>query len=449
MNATPATDYNHPDALEQVALDTLEIAHQDGCREVAAALSAGEGFSVTVRGGDCETLEYERDKSLAVTVYLEGRKGSATTTDFSPEALRQTVTAARQIAENAEADPCAGLADPADLADTCPDLDLDHPWHIEADAAIALALECEAAALGADPRIKQSDGASVNRYQGTRAYANSRGFHGAYRGTRHGISAIMIAADAAGAMQRGYWYASGRNAADFASAEDIGRIAAARTCAKIGAAKIATTELPVIFEPRLAAGLIGHLVSAISGAAQYRKASFLLDGLGTDVLPAGLSLTEQPHLPGAIGSAPFDADGVATKAKSVVRNGRLETYLLGVYAARRLERTPTGNGGGVHNLVLTPGTRTLEEIIAATPSALLVTDLMGFGVNGVTGDYSRGASGFLIRDGAIAQPVEEITIAGNLRDMLLNIQEVGADVDNSLNVRTGSIVLAPLAIAGD
>lgn len=448
MNAPVITDFNQPDTLDRVALDALEIAAAGGSADVEVAVTAGEGFDLTVRDGTCETIEYQRDKSLGVTLYLEGRKGSATTSDFSATALKKTIDAARLIAEYGEVDEFAGLADARYLAREVVDLELDHPWDIDAAQAIELAITCERAALAADKRIKQSDGASVSRYQGTRAYANSHGFHGAYRGTRHGLSAVMIAAEDDGAMQTGYWYASGRDASHFDSAEIIGVTAAQRAAAKLGARKIATTELPVIFEPRLAAGLIGHLVSAISGSSQYRRASFLLDALGETVMPRNLSLEERPHLRGAIGSAPFDGDGVATADKTVVQDGRLQSYLLSAYAARRLGREPTGNAGGPHNLVLTPGKRNREDLIASLERGLLVTDLMGFGVNGVTGDYSRGASGFLIEGGEISHAVEEITIAGNLRSILTGINEVGSDVDESLRVRTGSILIDRMAVAG-
>ncbi len=448
MSSSAETDFTDPTLLTRCAEASLQIARDIApSAEVEVALASGSGLSVTVRGGACELLESEHDKSLAVTIYLDGRKGSATTSDFSADALRATVGAAHAIAEQGEADRFAGLAAATDLAADVPDLDLDHPWDIEGEAAIALALACENAALSADARIKQSDGVSVNRYRGARAYANSHGFSGAYRATRHSLSAVMIGAEDAG-MQRGYWYTSARSPTQLTAPEEVGRLATARTIAKLGARRIPTTEMPVIFEPRVAGGLVGHLISAISGSAQYRRASFLLDALGEQVLPEHLELHEAPHLPGAIGSAPFDADGIATREKAIVAAGRLETYLLSAYAARRLNRAPTGNAGGTHNLILTPGTRTLEEIIAATDRALLVTDLMGFGVNGVTGDYSRGAAGFLISRGERAHAVEEITIAGNLRDMLMNITEVGIDVDESLAVRTGSLCIGRMAIAG-
>ncbi|MGE0485160.1 MAG: metalloprotease PmbA [Gammaproteobacteria bacterium] len=447
MNKPAAVDYNVPGILDTLACDVLAIATANGVDAAEIAVSAGEGLGITVRDGACEMVEYERDKSLAVTVFLGGRKGSATTTDFSRAALEDTVAAARRIAEHGESDPYAGLAEARHLATTVPDLDLDHPWDLDAEQAIALALDCERAALGHDPRIRQSDGASVNRYRGSRAYANSHGFHGAYRGTRHAISAVMIGADDAG-MQRGYWYTSARDPVRLDDAAVVGRRAAERTVAKLGARRIATTTLPVIFEQRAAAGLIGHLVSAISGGAQYRRASFLLDALGEPVLAPTLSLEEHPHLPGALGSAPFDADGVATREQAIVQDGVLQTYLLGAYAARRLGREPTGNAGGTHNLVLVSATRPLEAIVGELERGLLVTDLMGFGVNGVTGDYSRGASGFYIENGEVAFPVEEITIAGNLREMLRGITAVADDALEDMSVRTGSLLVEKMSVAG-
>lgn len=447
MNALTTPDYTQPDVLERLAADTVARARALGAEAVEVTINAGEGLAITVRGGACETVEHERDKSLAVTIYMHGRKGTATTSDFSAPALAASVAAARRIADVAEADAYAGLAAPEFLARDIPALDLDHPWDIDAETAIELALTCERAALAVDARLKQSDGCSVNRYRGTRAYANSHGFHAAYRGTRHGISAVMIAADDGG-MQRGYWYTSSRNPIGLESATAVGSQAAARTIAKLGARKIATTTLPVIFEARLAAGLLGHLVSAISGGAQYRRASFLLDALDTQVLPDFITLDEEPHQPGALGSSPFDDDGVATQAKTVVAAGRLATYLLGAYSARRLGRTPTGNAGGVHNLQVSHGPRDLDAIVADCPRGLLVTDLMGFGINGVTGDYSRGASGFLLDGGAIAHAVEEITIAGNLKSLLLDIREVGCDVDRRGAIHSGSIMVGSMAVAG-
>ena len=447
MNQPLAIDYNRPTVLEEIAVDTVNHARRAGALACEVGISAGEGLSITVRDGACETVEHERDKSLSITIYLDGRKGSATTSDFSPAALAETVGAALRIAQVAEADSYAGLAEPQFLATEVADLDLDHPWNLDAETAIELALTCERAARGSDRRLKQSDGCSVNRYRGSRAYANSHGFHAAYRGTRHGLSAVMIAQDGGG-MQRGYWFTSGRNHNELEDAESVGITAASRTLAKLGARKIATTRLPVIFEARIAGGLLGHVIGAISGAAQYRRASFLLDALDEQILPKFVTVTEDPHRPGALGSAPFDDDGVATKPKTIIDSGRLVTYLLSAYAARRLGRTPTGNAGGVHNLVVTHGERELEAIIAGYERALLVTDLMGFGVNGVTGDYSRGASGFLIENGAVVHAVEEITIAGNLKTMLKDIREIGADVDRRGTVHIGSVVIGEMAVAG-
>ncbi len=440
-------DYNRPAILDELAVQTVEQARRAGALAVEVSVSAGEGLSVTVRGGACETVEHERDKSLAVTIYLDGRKGSATTSDFSAAALSETVNAALRIAEVAEADQYAGLAAPEFLAKDLPDLCLDHPWELDAEAAIELAMTCERAALGFDTRLKQSDGCSVNRYRGSRAYANSHGFHAAYRGTRHGLSAVMIAEDGGG-MQRGYWYTSSRNPAELEDAEAVGRTAARRTIAKLGAHKIATTRLPVIFESHIAGGLLGHVMGAIGGTAQYRRASFLLDALGETILPEFVTVREEPHRPGALGSASFDDDGVATSAKTIIDQGRLTTYLLGAYSARRLGRTPTGNAGGVHNLLVSHGPRDLDALVADFDRALLVTDLMGFGVNGLTGDYSRGASGFLIERGAIAHAVEEITIADNLKTMLKDIREIGADLETRGTVHIGSVVIGEMAVAG-
>lgn len=447
MNDLSTADPASPDLLEAIAVDVVARARRRGADAAEVSLSAGEGLSIKVRGGACETVEHERDKSLGVTVYLGGRKGSATTSDFSAAALGDTVEAAYRIAEYAEPDSYAGLVEPEFLATSVPDLDLDHPWMLDAEAAIELALVCERVALAADPRIKQSDGTSVSRYRGTRAYANSHGFHAAYRGTRHGLSCVMIASDDKG-MQRGYWYTSARDPAALEDAEHIGRVAAARTLAKLGARKIPTTTLPVLFESRVAGSLFGHLVGAISGAAQYRRASFLQDALDSVVLATHINLDEQPHLPRALGSAPFDSDGVATRAKPIVASGRLCTYLLGAYSARRLGRQTTGNAGGVHNLVANHHGRSYEQIVAGLDRALIVTDMMGMGVNGVTGDYSRGASGFLVEHGEIVGPVEEITVAGNLKTMLTDIVEIGADVDTCGTVHTGSILIGSMAIAG-
>lgn len=447
MTAIQSHEFASPDILDQLAEDTVASAVKLGVDGVEVAVSAGEGLSITVRGGACETIEHQRDKSLAVTVFDGGRKGTATTSDFSTQALVDSVAAAKRIADYAEPDTYAGLAEPEYLATEVPDLALDYPWALDAEPGIELALECEDAALGFDAAIKQSDGCSVNRYRGARAYANSHGFHAAYRGTQHSLSAVMIAEDAGG-MQRDYWYSAARNAAELDSPQSVGTTAARRTVARLGARKIDTTEMPVVFEAKVASSLIGHAIGAISGPAQYRRASFLLDALGDSVMTESLTLREEPHLPSAIGSAPFDSDGVATFSKPIVEQGRLTTYLLGAYSARRLGLKPTGNAGGVHNLLINHGERDLDGLIAGLDRALVVTELMGFGVNAVTGDYSRGASGFLVEGGEIVHAVEEITIAGNLKTILKGIVEVGNDIDTRGTIRTGSILIDHMAIAG-
>ena len=447
MNEAIEVDGLAPDYCASIATQVLATANDNGADASEVAVAGGDGLSVTVRGGACEMIEHQRDKSLAVTVYKGGSKGTATTSDFSLATLRGTVLAASRIADYAESDECAGLAEAGFLATDILDLDLDHPWTISPENAIDVALDCERVAVAGDKRIKQSDGCSVNRYRGIRAYANSHGFCAAYRATQNSISSVMIAEDGDG-MQRGYWYTATRNADELEDAEAVGRMACERTVAKLGARKIVTTELPVLFEARVAASLIGHLISAISGGAQYRRASFLLDALGEQVLPDFVTLDEQPHLPRGMGSAPFDDDGVATTAKECVKKGRLETYLLSAYAARRLGREPSGNAGGVHNLAVSHGGRDFDQLVASLERGLIVTDLIGFGVNGVTGDYSRGASGFLVERGEIVQPVEEITIAGNLKEILLGIREVGSDTDYRGTIHTGSILVDSMAVAG-
>ncbi|MCC7121337.1 MAG: metalloprotease PmbA [Gammaproteobacteria bacterium] len=430
-----------------VALLAATIARRAGCA-AAVSVNAGNGLSVGVRNGEVETLEYHRDKSLAVTVYRSGRKGSATTSDFAPASVTETVDAAQRIAQDAEADACAGLIDPQYLAREIPDLDLDHPWDIEPEAAIALALECEAAARSAEKEVRQVDEAAVHRYRGLHAYADTQGFAGAWRATRHSLSCTAVGSRD-GAMQRGYWYTIARRAADLDAAAEVGRTAAARTVARLGARKLKTGKWPVVFENRLATGLVGHLVAAVSGANLYREASFLRDALGTRVLPDFVTIDERPHLPRGLGSAPFDGEGMATRDRLLVERGVLAGYVLDGYAARRLGLVPTGHAGGVHNLVVSDQGEDLDALLKRMQRGLFVTELMGFGVNLVTGDYSRGASGFWIEDGAIVHPVEEITIAGNLREMFANLVATGCDLECRGTIRCGSILLPEMTIAGD
>ena len=413
----------------------------------AVAISAGNGLSVAVRNGKVEVLEQHRDKSLGITVYLGQRKGSATTTDFSQAAVSDTVAAAVNIAAAAEADPYAGLIDPALLAHDYPDLDLDHPWDLDAPAAIQLALQAEAAARAGGPGIQQVDESAVSRYRGLRAYADTQGFRGAYRATRHGLSCTVVGAHE-GAMQRGYWFSSARRAADLESPNSVGRIAAERTLAKLGARRLGTRKAPVLFENRIATGLIGHLLSAISGATLYREASFLREAAGTQIFPDFVQIDEDPHLPRGLGSAPFDSEGARTVARPLVAGGVLNGYLLDSYAARRLGMAPTGHAGGAHNLRVSDQGSDLAGLLRQMDTGLLVTDLMGFGVNLLTGDYSRGASGFWVERGELAYPVEEITIAGNLREMFRTLVASGSDLERRGSVQCGALLLAELTIAG-
>ena len=430
-----------------VAVQATEVAKRAGCA-AAVGVSAGTGLSISVRNGEVETLEYHRDKSLAVTVFRDGRKGSATTTDFAPAAVAETVAAAVRIAADAESDPCAGLIDPACLARDIPDLDLDHPWDLEPEAAIALALECEAAARGGGREVSQVDEAAVSRYRGLHAYADTQGFGGVYRASRHGMSCTVVGSRD-GAMQRGYWYTTARRADDLEAAEDVGRKAAARTLARLGARKAKTCRAPVVFENRLATGLIGNLVAAVSGPNLYREASFLRDSLGQQLLPDFITVDERPHLPRGLGSAPFDGEGMVTRDRVLVERGVLAGYVLDGYAARRLNLAPTGHAGGVHNLIVSDQGFDLDGLLARMGRGLLVTELMGFGVNLLTGDYSRGASGFWVEGGAISHPVEEITIAGNLREMFANVVAAGSDLERRGGIQCGSLLLAEMTIAGD
>ena len=435
-----------PDSVLEVAEFVLGAAKRNGATAAETSMSIGDGLTVTVRNRDIETVERHRDKTLRVTVYKDLQKGSASTTDFRPKALEETVEAATRIAQYAQADPYAGLAEPRYMASEICDLDLDHPWELSVEEGEELALICEAAALD-DERIKQSDGASVSRYRGIAAYANSHGFAGAFPATRHGLNCVVVG-EHGGAMQRGYWYTVARSGAALEQAASVGRRAAQRTVAKLGARKLGTSTVPVLFEAPVASGLIGHFISAIAGSNLYRKASFLVDAIDTVVFSPTITIGEQPHLPRGLGSSAFDQDGVATRARTLVENGVLKGYVLDAYAARRLDLSPTGNAGGVRNLNVSHAAKGFDDLVAEMDRGLVVTDLMGFGVNLLTGDYSRGASGFWVEHGVIQYPVEEITIAGNLRDLFKRIVAVGDDVDFRGNIRTGSILIESMMIAG-
>ena len=433
--------------LEQQVSDILAEAKAQGASAAEAGVSTDTGLSVTVRLGEVETVEHHRDKGVAVTVYFGKRKGTASSSDFSPQAIRETVAAACTIARYTAEDEYSGLADADLMATDIPELDLCHPWALSADQAVALAMDSEAAGRG-DARITNSEGATVTTYQGGRVYGNSHGFIGGYAATRHGISCVLIAQQGDNDMQRDYWYTVARDAASLESPAEVGAHAARRALQRLGARRLSTRQVPVIFAAEVAGGLIGHFIGAIRGGSLYRNASFLVDHLGKQVFPDFVHIHEQPRLKNALGSAPFDDEGVATRARDFIANGRLTSYVLDSYSARKLGMQTTGNAGGVHNLTVDPGPLDLDGLIKEMGTGLLVTELMGMGVNIVTGDYSRGASGFWVENGEIQYPVHEITIAGNLRDIFMRIQGIGGDVDTRGNIRTGSILIERMTVAG-
>jgi PmbA protein len=443
--------YSRP-FFEQLVDAALAHAKKLGASDAAAEASEGCGLSVSVRKGELENVERNKDKSLGITVYLGQKRGNASTSDFSMAAIQSTVQAAYDIARFTASDPAAGLPDPADIATRHPDLDLFHPWAITAEQAAALALECEAAALQTSPLISNSEGAGVSAQQSHFFSAHTRGFRGAYASSRHSLSVAPIAGQG-DHMQRDAWYSSMRDARELASAQAVGRYAAERTLARLNSRKITTRQCPVLFESPLAAGLLGAYVQATSGGALYRKSSFLQDSLGQKVLAAHVDIAEDPHVRKGKGSAPFDEEGVTTRARQLVQAGVVQGYFLSTYSARKLGMRTTGNAGGSHNLTLssrlTQAGDDLPEMLRKLGTGLFVTELMGQGVNHVTGDYSRGASGFWVENGQIAYPVEEITIASNMKDMLLGIEAVGADAYNYGAKTVGSVLINRMKIAGN
>jgi PmbA protein len=448
MHPRPAASGHSAGDLRNVLETALELARAGGATAAEGDIGTGHGLSVSVRNGAPENIEHQRDKSLSLTAYVGQRKGSASTTDFAPAALRATAQSACDIARHASPDPCAGLIEARYLARDIPDLDLLHPWAITPDAAVELAIACEREALGADRRITNSDGAMVSTYAGSHWYANTLGFAGGWDWSTHSIDCAVIA-EAGGGMQRDGWFTRHRDPAALEHAEAVGREAARRALARLGATRLSTRRAPVIFEAPVADALFSAFLGAISGGALYRKASFLLDRAGTEVFAPGIRIHEEPHLRCALGSAPFDSDGMATRPRDLVRAGVLQGYVLSAYSARKLGLEPTGNGGGVHNLIVEPGASSPDQLLRTMGTGLLVTDMIGFGVNQVTGDFSRGASGFWVENGDLRFPVEEITVAGNLKDMYRNIIAVGNDVDRRGNIQTGSVLIDGLTIAGD
>ena len=436
-----------PEHLRELARDVLQYAA--GSKATACEVDVSEGFgqSVTVRKQEVDTIEYNRDKGVGVTIYVGQRRGHASTSDFSSTALRATVDAALSIARFTAEDDCAGLPEEKLLAKKTPDLDLFHPWALTVEEAIDIARSCEQSAFDVSSLIKNSEGASVSVQQAHFVSANSLGFMAGYPSTRHYVACAVIAGKG-NDMQRDDWYSTHRDATLLAAPEAIGDYAARRALSRLKARKIKTRQVPVLFEATLAPTLIGSFVAAVSGGSLYRKSSFLLDSLGKQVFPSFMQIDERPHIKGGLGSSPFDDDGVATKDRSVVKDGILQGYFLSTYTARKLGMATTGNAGGSHNMIVKPGKHDFKGLLKKMGTGLLVTELLGQGVNYVTGDYSRGAAGYWVENGEIAYPVHEITIAGNLKDMLLGIVEVGSDVLVRGSKQVGSILIDRMTVAG-
>jgi PmbA protein len=434
-------------SLEAMARDAVASARRLGVAQAEAGASYEEGLSVTVRLGELESVERQRDRGFAVTVYADGRKGSASTVDFAPAALQETVRKAASIARFTAQDECAGLADADLMAREPTDLDLFHPWEVTVEAAESLARRAEDAARGFDARIHNSEGATLSTGAGVRVYANSHGFCDGYPTSSHSLSCSVVAGTEQ-SLERDYWYTVGRVPDALEEPEWVGQEAARRTLRRLGARQLSTRTVPVVFPAELARGLFGHLISAIRGSSQYRRASFLLDARGEQIFPQFVHVDEDPLIPRAMGSAPFDNEGVRTMPRRVVADGVLRGYVLSSYSARRLGATTTANAGGVHNLVVPPTAGPLESLLGAFPRLFMVGELLGQGVNTVTGDYSRGAAGFWVEGGEIAYPVNEVTIAGNLREIFRNVVAIGSDIDLRGNVRCGSVLIEGLTVAG-
>ncbi len=430
--------------LVELALDE---AGKRGVDQAEVAASQDIGLSATARLGEVENLEYTNDRGIGITVYKASRKGNASTSDISPAAIREAVDKACTFAELTAADEYAGLADESLMCTEIRDLDLDHPWALDADDAIELAIECESAGRDVDARISNSEGATVATNRGVRAYGNSHGFIGSYARTSHSMTCVLLA-EADGVMERDYHYTSARAVEDLEAAGRVGRLAGEKTVNRLNARKIPTTRAPVLYIPELARGFIGHAMGAIAGGAQYRRASFLLDAAGEKLFPDFVTIQERPHLPRGMASAPYDSEGVATYDRDIVTDGVLQGYILSSYSARRLGLTTTANAGGAQNLIVPGGGKTREDLIKEMGTGLLVEELIGHGVNGVTGDYSRGAVGHWVENGQIVHPVHEVTIAGNLRELYPRIAAIGDDQDVRSGIRCGSILVEEMTIAG-
>ena len=435
------------ESLKAVAAQAVALARRHGSDQAEVGVSYEEGLSVTVRMGELESVERQRDRGLAITVYRDQRKGSASTTDFSTTSIEETVRKAVSIGSFTTADEYAGLADAELMAKEPRDLDLYFPWEVDVDQATELALRSEGAARSLDARIANSEGASVSSGVGQRVYANSHGFVGSYPTSTHSMSCSVLAKSGE-SLERDYWYTVSRHPGDLETPEQVGEEAARRAVQRLDARTLSTRKVPVLYPAELAKGLFGHLIAAVRGTAQYRRASFLLDAAGEQILPEFIDIQEDPWIPRALASAPFDAEGVQTRQRSLVERGVLQGYVLSSYSARRLGLTTTGNAGGVHNLLVKPTAGTLQDLIKDCDEAFVVGELLGQGVNTVTGDYSRGAAGFWVQRGEIAHPVHEVTIAGNLKDLFREIQAVGSDIDARGTVRCGAVRVDGLTLAG-
>lgn len=447
MSASESVGPQALPALQQQVEQIVAEAKRQGATACEVAVSLEQGLSTSVRQREVETVEFNRDQGFGITLYVGHRKGSASTSASGPDAIRETVAAALAIAKHTSEDESSGLADAALMAKEQPDFDLFHPWNISPEEAIERALICEAAAFDADSRIKNADGTTLNVHQGCRVYGNSHGFIGGYASTRHSLSCVMIA-EKDGQMQRDYWYDVNRQGDLLMDARLIGKKAAERAASRLGARPVPTCEVPVLFSAELAGGLFGSFLGAISGGNLYRKSSFLEGAIGQRLFPEWMTIDERPHLMRAMGSSAFDGDGLATYAKPFVENGDLVSYILSTYSGRKLGLPSTANAGGVHNLFVSHGTEDQAALIRRMGRGLLVTELMGSGLNMVTGDYSRGAAGFWVENGEIQFPVQEVTIAGNMKDMFKQIVAVGSDLEMRSNIRTGSVLIEKMMVAG-
>jgi len=437
-------------ALLALSQQVLDEAKKQGASSAAAGISTGDGLSVDVRMAEVDKLEYHRDQGLGVTVYFGQRQGTSSTGDLSAQAIQDAVRAACNIAKYTSEDDCRGLADAELMATHLPDLDLYHPWDISAEQAIQQAIICEQSARDFDAKITNSDGASLSTYSGLSVYANSHGFAAVRASSSHSLSCSVIANEADGAgMQRDHWYTNSRLATSLDSPERVGQKAAEETLSRLGARKLSSRQAPVMYIPQLAASLLGHFTSGISGGALYRKASFLVDSIDTQVFPEFVHLYEQPFIPQGLNSAAYDSEGVATRERDIVKDGIVQSYILGSYSARKLGLQSTGNSGGLHNLTVGSTGQSFKDMLSMMDTGLLVTGLIGSGINMMTGDYSRGATGFWVEGGVIQYPVEEITIAGNLKQMLGGIVAIGNDWDPRLGTRTGSILVDQMMISGE